>query len=998
MRLHMKRALPSFFSSLQPPVKAPRWSALESNTLRELEDALRQNGELSNEKLAWLMTDRFERVFTINMVKGHRRKFRETPRTGGEDSRSSITRESTPALTAQTPPSTIPVNAITSDNPETAENINKKLKQHLLHCTTTHNTEVEAEINDIIRDHIIKGNNKNYVTRITKHLIGAMRPEEERRPKTGRKKKKPEPSVPLNSKQRKRMAYRKVQQAYHKDPKRVVAHLFHSQPLENVSCPVESGEKALQARLGKRPPADRAPFLPKRAPLKNHLLSPISVKEVSEHLKQMNLGSASGPDGVKVSHLRDIGPQCLSKIFNTFLLERHIPQVLKDCRTTLIPKVDNPRPDAEDFRPITIGSCIYRLFSKIVTSRLSQLTPLNPRQKAFRSGTDGAFDNITTVASLLKLARKTGKEINLACIDLAKAFDTVNHTSITRALHRHGVDSASIELVESMVGEATTVIINSDGTRSNVIKFNRGVRQGDPISPLLFNLVLDELIDNLDQARCGFSITKEIQVSCVAFADDITLVSGSREGMNNLLTITREFLGERGLGINHSKCKGIRFTKVPKSKSLIIDTNPNCFLIRNQQGTPEPIPMAKPGEPLKTLGINLTLEGNPTFNYPELTRILNTIKHAPLKPHQKVQIIRDHLIPLLQYKLGVPTFYRATLNNIDKSIRLTVKEILHLPTTGLHNSYLYLPLKEGGLGLKRLATQYASRVGLGLSNMATSDDAVSRAVAGLHLSLMDKAKNCLGLSEISKEAIKKAKEKLVQAEIRTLLQCHLGRSHSSFTNDTISNSWMRYPTFLSARNYIMGIKLRAGIIETRAQKWRGRSPPHPTMLLCRHCGARSRTRETDIHVSQKCLHNKKLILRRHNCVVSTLGRRATQQGFAVYYEPCIKHGETVLKPDLVIIKGDTATIIDVAVPWEQGTNLREHNSRKISKYQCLEREAAKYFNVKTVKTGSLVVGARGKWSAGNDSTLKSCGLHCSKRLKKLLCTIALEGTCAVFKH
>ncbi|KRZ01852.1 Retrovirus-related Pol polyprotein from type-1 retrotransposable element [Trichinella zimbabwensis] len=282
--------------------------------------------------------------------------------------------------------------------------------------------------------------------------------------------------------------------------------------------------------------------------------------------------------------------------------------------------------------------------------------------------------------------------------------------------------------------------------------------------------------------------------------------------------------------------------------------------------------------------------------------------------------------------------------------------------------------------------------------MATSDDAVSRAVAGLHLSLMDKAKNCLGLSEISKEAIKKAKEKLVQAEIRTLLQCHLGRSHSSFTNDTISNSWMRYPTFLSARNYIMGIKLRAGIIETRAQKWRGRSPPHPTMLLCRHCGARSRTRETDIHVSQKCLHNKKLILRRHNCVVSTLGRRATQQGFAAYYEPCIKQGETVLKPDLVIIKGDTATVLDVSVPWEQGTNLREHNSRKINKYQCLEREAAQYFHVKTVKTGSLVVGARGKWSAGNDSTLKSCGLHCSKRLKKLLCTIALEGTCAVFKH
>ncbi|KRY07924.1 Retrovirus-related Pol polyprotein from type-2 retrotransposable element R2DM [Trichinella patagoniensis] len=111
---------------------------------------------------------------------------------------------------------------------------------------------------------------------------------------------------------------------------------------------------------------------------------------VSEHLKLMNLGSASGPDGVK-----------------TFLLERHIPQILKDCRTTVIPKVDNPRSDAEDFRSITIGLCMYRLFSKIVTNPLSELTPLNPCHKAFQSGTDGAFDNVSNVASLLKLVRRT---------------------------------------------------------------------------------------------------------------------------------------------------------------------------------------------------------------------------------------------------------------------------------------------------------------------------------------------------------------------------------------------------------------------------------------------------------------------------------------------------------------------------------------------------------------------------------------------------------------
>ncbi|KRX69806.1 hypothetical protein T06_1959 [Trichinella sp. T6] len=87
---------------------------------------------------------------------------------------------------------------------------------------------------------------------------------------------------------------------------------------------------------------------------------------------------------------------CLAKAFNLFLLARHIHQQLKDCRTTLIPKTDDPRPDAEDYRQITIVSCVYRLFSKIVTRRLEDSLSFNPRQKALRSSTDGAFDNTST--------------------------------------------------------------------------------------------------------------------------------------------------------------------------------------------------------------------------------------------------------------------------------------------------------------------------------------------------------------------------------------------------------------------------------------------------------------------------------------------------------------------------------------------------------------------------------------------------------------------------
>ncbi|KRZ82814.1 Retrovirus-related Pol polyprotein from type-1 retrotransposable element [Trichinella sp. T8] len=199
---------------------------------------------------------------------------------------------------------------------------------------------------------------------------------------------------------------------------------------------------------------------------------------------KMKIHTSAGPDGIKVSHLRSCDSVCLAKAFNLFLLARHIPQQLKDCRTTLIPKTDDPRPDAEDYRPITVASCLYRLFSIIETRRLEDSLSLHPRQKAFRSGTDGAFDNTSTLMTVIREAHNCGKELNIVSIDLVKAFDTVNHTSITRALRMHGLDDESRTLITEMVTGSSTIIKGDGGALSNRIEINQGVRQGDPISPL----------------------------------------------------------------------------------------------------------------------------------------------------------------------------------------------------------------------------------------------------------------------------------------------------------------------------------------------------------------------------------------------------------------------------------------------------------------------------------------------------------------------------------
>ncbi|XP_003378722.1 retrovirus-related protein [Trichinella spiralis] len=222
---------------------------------------------------------------------------------------------------------------------------------------------------------------------------------------------------------------------------------------------------------------------------------------------------------------------------------------------------------------MTVGSCVYiPAVQQDCNGRLSEVTPLNPHQKVFRLGTDGAFENITTFTTIIREAHKSGKEFNMVSVDLAKAFDTVSHSSIDRPLRMHGLDTDSRALIWEMVTVSTTVIKGDGGVLSNKIEINQVYARETPFPPLLLNSVMDELIERLEQSGVGYKIGNT-EVVRLAFADDVTLVSSSHRVMEKLLSITHDFVNERGLRVNIKKCKGMRFVRTPKTKSIVQDTS-----------------------------------------------------------------------------------------------------------------------------------------------------------------------------------------------------------------------------------------------------------------------------------------------------------------------------------------------------------------------------------------------------------------------------------------
>lgn len=104
----------------------------------------------------------------------------------------------------------------------------------------------------------------------------------------------------------------------------------------------------------------------------------------------------------------------------------------------------------------------------------------------------------------------------MAQLDVSKAFDTVLHTAIEKALLRTNTPKAVTNIILDMYQDASTTIM---GTFAPVF-IRRGVKQGDPLSPFLFNMVTDPLTSALETTP-GFNITANLNLSILAFADDI---------------------------------------------------------------------------------------------------------------------------------------------------------------------------------------------------------------------------------------------------------------------------------------------------------------------------------------------------------------------------------------------------------------------------------------------------------------------------------------------
>jgi hypothetical protein len=231
------------------------------------------------------------------------------------------------------------------------------------------------------------------------------------------------------------------------------------------------------------------------------------------------------------------------------------PTAWRINRTVLIPKEGKDLSQVTNYRPITIGSILSRIYWGIIDSKLRSVFSFSPRQKGFVHDT-GCFNNVHIFNEILKSAKRR-KGLTAIQLDITKAFDTIPHESIEAALGHLGVPLPIREAISrSYVNLKTT--IEHRGTKIE-IPIRRGVKQGDPLSPFLFNAILDPLLDRLEQ-RKGFDIDGPHNISTIAFADDLMLLATSKDDAQALLRLTESYLKDLGMRIAAGKCATFSIT------------------------------------------------------------------------------------------------------------------------------------------------------------------------------------------------------------------------------------------------------------------------------------------------------------------------------------------------------------------------------------------------------------------------------------------------------
>lgn len=304
----------------------------------------------------------------------------------------------------------------------------------------------------------------------------------------------------------------------------------------------------------------------------------VTPREVFDSVSKLKNNKSCGLDKVTSEHLKFASTKVyplLAICFTGFLIHGLLPESLLSI--VLVPVLKDKvgqLSDINNYRPIALASSLSKVLEMILLDRLEPYLYTTSNQFGFKyqHSTDMC---IFALKEMLVKYHNQNSTIFMCFLDASKAFDRINHCKLFNKLSERGIPGYLIRIFIFWYSCQTMQVKWGDSI-SDSFRVNNGVRQGGILSPLLFNVYLDDLSLQLNKCNTGCIIGDHL-CNHLMYADDLVLVSPYSMGLQQLLNICSQYGLEFDIKYNAVKSY-IMIVKTKEDQKLVF---PDFYLCGN---------------------------------------------------------------------------------------------------------------------------------------------------------------------------------------------------------------------------------------------------------------------------------------------------------------------------------------------------------------------------------------------------------------------------------